>query len=221
MTIESSGGRPGSYNNVRAAPSALRVASYVLIEECVGKRFGSGGFQTYEFSNVIDWSQVEVMMDGGWFRPPPVAATFLTITVTGSNQNFNPGNYDPGVPNRLASAPATEATIKDPNAPDTSTRSHFWLERASRMHSGGSNSWWRYPDNQLSTEMAYECDIGLGNPSVNDCAHIQWDQLGPPSDSVAILPGVVQFFRSSKQRNAFFSLLSLFTLDFLLRLSKS
>ena len=111
-------------------------------------------------------------------------------------RKFNPGNYDPRVPEKLAAEPATEATIDNPIAPDANTRSNFWLQRALRMRSGGAVSWWQYQrDGQ---EMAYECDENLGIPSGNDCTHIQWNQLGPPSDSVTISPGVVRFFHSGK-----------------------
>ena len=145
------------------------------------------------------------MMDGGWLHPPPVSATFFTVTVSGSNRKFNPGNYDPDVPLRLANTLATPATIKSPNAPDARTRSQFWSERRARMQSGGSISWWQYQPNQLSDEMEYRCDINLGSPLANDCSHIQWDQLGPPSDSVTISSGDVQFFHSSKPRRYLFS----------------
>ena len=194
--------------------------SFTLIEECVHRRAGQGGFQTYVFSHAVDWSQVDAMADGGWLHPPPVSATFFTITISESNRKFNPGNFDPGVPLRFANAPATAATMKNPNAPDAHTRSQFWLEQRARMQSGGSTSWWQYQPNQLSDEMEYRCDIDLGSPSVNDCNHIQWDQLDPPSDSVTISSGGVKFFHYSKPRR-FFILSSFFTLNLCLHQPKS
>ena len=220
VTIESTGAPSGTFNVASAVPSAFKIAAYALIEECVNARGGQGGFVTYLFANVLDWSQDDVMMNGGWFTPPPDSATFFTVTVSDTDKLFNPGDYDPMVAQKLSYEPDTVATRSNALAPSQQYRSEFWMRRASDMRAGGPSSWWKYQTDDPSDEMEYECDRDLGAPPVNDCTHIQLDQLGPPSDSITITPGVVEFLHSSKQRKIEISFsLPIFTTDLLENLS--
>ena len=68
---------------------------------------------------------------------------------------------------------------------------------------GGTSTWWQIlpkPSNPKIDEMAYECDAKLGSPSMSDCSKIEWNQLGAPSDTVTVVPGMTQYLHSSKQQ---------------------
>ena len=67
----------------------------------------------------------------------------------------------------------------------------IWVSQAERMTQGGLVPWWQVPSQ--SSEMTYECDGGLGSPSLTDCAQIESSQLGPLGDTVALRPGATTF----------------------------
>ena len=169
-----------------------------------GAGFGSGlgGFTTFQFSNLVDWSQVEALEHGEWYRPPPVDVAFYTVTVSSSKRLFNPGSHDPTVPHRLAGEPPSAATLNNPNAPSQATRERFWDQRSLTMTPGGTNTWWA-PPQSYSNSMEYECDAHLGAPSIIDCNHLQWDELGPPSDTVTVSPSIAKSLHSSKHQKPF------------------
>lgn len=75
-------------------------------------------------------------------------------------------------------------------------------DRQKEMERGGSLTWWDDKAPQAPDEMQYECDAGLGTPSLADCTKIQWQGLGPPSDTVTVGPGTTKFLTSSKCREA-------------------
>lgn len=69
------------------------------------------------------------------------------------------------------------------------------------MSRGGTSTWWQiFPkiSNPKIDEMAYECDAKLGSPSTADCSKIEWNQLGAPSDTVTVVPGMTKYLHSSK-----------------------
>ena len=227
ITFEFAGGSPG-YDASPLVPLApFEVFSESVIRTCVqgerGTVSGLGGFSTMMFQNILDWSQVGAFETSGWYHPPPVRVVFFTsmfpisisflnpylinsqvtniftVTVSGTRRLFNPGNNDPAVPARLADLPPSTATLKNPNAPSQEMRHRFWTARSERMSRGGTYTWWGPPAGYTSS-MAYECDSQLGAPTTVDCTHIQWDELGPPSDSITVSPGTVRFLHSSKQR---------------------
>ena len=57
------------------------------------------------------------------------------------------------------------------------------------MHRGGDLTWWRKDTQQASDEMTYACNSNLGAPHAADCSQLDYSQLGPPSDTVAVGPG--------------------------------
>ena len=71
------------------------------------------------------------------------------------------------------------------------TNMAIWVSQAERMNQGGSVPWWEVPSQ--ASEMTYECNEGLGSPSIADCTQIESSQLGAPSDTVALHPGATTF----------------------------
>ena len=65
------------------------------------------------------------------------------------------------------------------------------------MSHGGDTPWWGTSSDPASEKMTYECDEGLGRPKEADCTHIEWDLLGPASDSLMVGPGVTTFLHQS------------------------
>ena len=73
-------------------------------------------------------------------------------------------------------------------------KSEMWNAKASGMIRGGSSpSWYNTPTEteSLSDEMTYECDSGLGSPTVADCSSVEWAQLGPASDTLSVGPNTI------------------------------
>ena len=58
------------------------------------------------------------------------------------------------------------------------------------MTRGSHRPWWGGHSPAPQDEMTYECDDLLGNPSVADCSRIEWNQIGPATDTIAVGPGV-------------------------------
>ena len=85
-------------------------------------------------------------------------------------------------------------------------RALVWLQSAAGMSRTGQTAWWT--EAASPDEMTYECDADLGSPLLTECTQIEWNQLGPasvspPSDTVTVGPGVVQFLHSSQLESIF------------------
>ena len=68
----------------------------------------------------------------------------------------------------------------------------------------GYQPWWSNDSGThnlapLSEElnMPYECDAGLGTPNATDCSHLEYSELGAPSDNVVISPDTPKILSSS------------------------
>ena len=68
------------------------------------------------------------------------------------------------------------------------------------MSRGGREPWWGYiPIAQQVNAMVYECDTKLGQPNANDCAHLEYSQIGTElTNTIRIEPGIVEFLHLSK-----------------------
>ena len=77
-------------------------------------------------------------------------------------------------------------------------RADYWNTQAKSMTRGGARPWWYPLSSSIVDEMNYECDAGLGRPSKVDCTQIEWQQLGAPSDSIAVGPEQITFLHSSE-----------------------
>lgn len=76
-------------------------------------------------------------------------------------------------------------------------RSIYWSNQAAAMSHGGNTPWWSLSVDPASDKMTYECDEDLGRPKETDCTHIEWNLLGPPSDSLTVGPGITTFLHQS------------------------
>ena len=111
----------------------------------------------------------------------------------------SPGDFDPVIPFYMASILGSAAQDSPLNSNVRSLQlanGWLWYNTATAMERPSSLPWWRYPVMTTPNEMTYECDASLGNPSAADCTNIEWNQLGPPSDSLTVQPGNTKFFHS-------------------------
>ena len=68
------------------------------------------------------------------------------------------------------------------------------------MHAGEHlRPWWQYLSLSPSQpdQMTYACDAHLGSPPEVDCSRLEYSQLGAPSDTVAVAPGVSKVLSSN------------------------
>lgn len=175
-------------------PTEVRAAATRVIEQCLGEDH-TGGFEVIGYDNLLDWifpDRGSIMVRGA---PYPTSSAFITVTVSGpSGKNTQPGNFDPGI---MAGILERFLALKQYAEPDSigymlgQAGLLVWKARTKRMELGGRIPWW--DETGSSNEVSYECDAGLGNPPIKDCAQLEWSQLGPPSDTVAIGPGHVTF----------------------------
>lgn len=129
---------------------------------------------------------------------------FITVTVSGPDgRQYKPGDTDPDIPTLLANKFADLGEPFDQVGDyQNPLFQHYWGaickldEKASEMKKGGSERWWD-PVKEQPDEMAYECDPKLGSPAAVDCVQIQWQGLGPPSDTIQVAPGVNKLFSTS------------------------
>lgn len=140
---------------------------------------------------------------------------FITVTVSGPNGRLRkPGDTDPSIPavladkfNQLAEPFDHAGEYENP------LFLHYWKavcqldERIDEMEKGSSERWWD-PVREQPDEMAYECDAKLGSPAAVDCTQIQWQGLGPPSDTIQVAPGVNKLFSTSRYLNRHLPLLN-------------
>ncbi|MCJ1223628.1 hypothetical protein MMC12_000271 [Toensbergia leucococca] len=109
---------------------------------------------------------------------------------------------DPAIPYTIAGQADTRAgELWDEGNEDTPLYEHFadivdrLDRREEQMQRGGSLTWWE--DSPLPPDqMVYECDANLGSPALVDCNQLQWQGLGPTSDTVTINPETPKFFSS-------------------------
>ena len=135
------------------------------------------------------------------------STAFITITVTHAESpksGKQPGNTDPAIPLVIgkymhAAVGGSEGSGQLPKI--RSIGGQMWELASTGMIRSSSTTWW-LSASQSSThdEMTYECDTALGSPAVVDCTQVEWNQLGPPSDTVRVGPGMVQFLHSSESK---------------------
>ena len=184
-------------------PDAIRAMALWLIQQCVGGN-GIGGFVTLAFANMLNHvTQLNTHPSNIY----PDSSTFLTMTIGGLDSiRFLPGDTDPLLPLAFAGYMAMQGQSKPPDSADrqiATIAAVYWSALAVEMESGGNIMWWDDQPSQTTDDMTYACETDLGSPSITDCTQIEWNQLGPasinpPSDTVTVGPGIVQFFHSSK-----------------------
>lgn len=193
ITVESAG--PNIPPFLWIIPGDVRIAATRVIQQCIGEEH-TGGFETLGYDNLLEWifpPAGDILLRGA---PYPSSTAFVTVTVSGpSGKNTRPGDFDPGITGSIIGRLATlKAYAQGESVSSLLSQAGMliWLARTKRMQLGGRIPWWA-PETDSSNEMSYECDAGLGSPSITDCAQLEWSQLGPPSDTVAIGPGHVTF----------------------------
>ena len=130
---------------------------------------------------------------------------FVTVTISGPEENLRkPGDTDPAIPLFLTDVEqdmALEGHLNNPNG--AAITNHFIASavrlsmRSQEMRRGGSLKWWE-TISPPADEMKYECDTKLGSPALVDCTKIEWQRLGPTSETVTLGPAATKFFSSSK-----------------------
>ena len=190
-----------SYWSLR--PSAFRDTAGWIIEQCVAQQL-TGGFGTVQFQNVVNWvtspsTTFENISQGPW----PYDATFFTVTIMPDIRFERPGYEDPAIGEALSDAMQKAGR----NAPANSDMAEHYSEGASRLFQqaqrmtprGSSHRAWykidtdpRGPDNP----MTYTCNADLGSPNPVDCGMLEYTQLGPPTDTITVGPGVSKFLSS-------------------------
>ena len=150
-----------------------------------------GGFATYHFSNLLDWSLSPIT---NLQNPTPAEASFVTVSLTSRrDSNKDPANNDPEIPIALAAGNLIASRLLPRGseaAKKTRDTSDYWNTIASSMVRGGYGPWWQRDSPAPQDEMIYECDDLLGNPSVADCSNIEWNQIDSASDTITVGPGV-------------------------------
>ncbi|KAL9004584.1 MAG: hypothetical protein Q9188_002593 [Gyalolechia gomerana] len=114
-----------------------------LVNECVGRAGGEGGFRTLDLGKLIDY----VIDPSSDLDRYPSSAAFLTVGVTTANmEKPSPGNYDPVIADTLAGA-LRDAVMSGPASGAARRtlvqRAGVFRDRAIRMSTGGSTyAWW-------------------------------------------------------------------------------
>ena len=136
-------------------------------------------------------------------------ANLITVTITGPQRKLRkPGDTDPAVLGPLITKMWEEFHAQEAmeQVLHYDVTEENLRNRQKEMTRGGSLTWWDSESSPARDEMRYECDTGLGAPGLVDCTKIQWQGLGPPSDTLTVGPGSAKFFTSSKCLPALISL---------------
>ncbi|KAL9116589.1 MAG: hypothetical protein Q9187_006886 [Circinaria calcarea] len=191
-----------SSDTVWISPDFIRGMANWVLEQCVRKPGRLGGFVTGNLANYRDLLLAQYLVNPTSWHHAPVspAYAFITVTVSGPWEKIrSPGEYDPAVPHQLARA-VQQAAMTEPER--SSVRSKYQnlaksLTLAALDTPRSSNHRWTRNPPGLDT-MTYECDSKLGVPRPIDCIQIAYSQLGFPSDTISIRPGIDKLLSLSK-----------------------
>ena len=133
------------------------------------------------------------------------STAFITITVCNSDSpkwGKEPGNTDPAIAEAIGQymhGAAGGETTSSEMKKIRSIGGQMWELASTGMLRSSSTTWWlSASQSSAHDEMTYECDTSLGSPVVADCAQVEWNQLGPPSDTLTVGPQNVHFLHSSR-----------------------
>ncbi|MCJ1234526.1 hypothetical protein MMC14_002487 [Varicellaria rhodocarpa] len=179
-------------------PRTLRALVAVTIQTCVVGS-GRGGFSTMGIERLFNYLRDPNPSTSPYIDPIPDNTAFITATVHGINLiNPTPGDQDPSVPLALSSLFGLQASLQTEDSHEryiSLMESALYLGDASGQP--GDRAWWDRGSTGSETaqkallasdEMIYECNSRLGSPSSVYCSQIEWSQLGPPSDMLALDP---------------------------------
>ena len=127
---------------------------------------------------------------------------FFTLTISNIPGQKQPGDHDPSVATAISDYNVflnrNKNTHNSPAALKSEKNIQKWTDQSARMGRGETVPFWKTESPPESNdEMNYECDANLGSPAEVDCAQIEWNQLGPPSDTVEVGPEKVTFLHSN------------------------
>lgn len=106
-----------------------------------------------------------------------------------------PGDNDPATVGRLREA-VRDAYAARPELPSLRAYSLYFSLHSLFMKRSESEPWWALTL-PLGDTMSYDCDAKLGSPSAVDCSHLEYSQLGYPSDTLILEPNVMKTLTSS------------------------
>ena len=184
-------------------PLDLKKMAAQTIQKCAVMSGGMGGYSTYKFDSMLDF----LMSDHDDLNEPskwPSSTSFITVTISSLNHQFQSGDKDPSIPYVIATK--IDDRFKDFN-PSIIHRlfptTFVFLENlanAGFTMAENDNPWWQFnslPKALPSDEMTYLCDADLGSPESADCSHIEWSELAPDSDPLRVGPGAVTFLHQN------------------------
>ena len=124
----------------------------------------------------------------------------MTLEISGQPPARNPGNVAPAVAYAVAdnldghANPANSAAARNGHQ-----NAEAFRDQGARMEEDGNTDWWDLIPSSAGSndEMDYACDSDLGSPAEVDCTQIEWNQLSPVSDNLAVAPGAPTFLHSN------------------------
>ena len=195
MTVELAG-HSSSPRGLIVRPSAIKTLSAQIATQCSALRGGIGGFGTIGLQSVMDYLGTGSDFLARVRDPWPANSAFMTVTVSGNTgPNKHPGSTDPALPIYLALTRGLDTTV-----------AKALQDKAAGMQRGGYTVWWDFTvssseSGSTAAAVEYQCDSGLGSPSVVDCTQVEWSQLGPTgsasSDTVTVSPGAPTFLHQN------------------------
>lgn len=127
-------------------------------------------------------------------------STYLTVTVHPKGRDPpQAGNFDPSVAVLVAEYLKfrQRGTTRDIWNKLNKAISDFTL-RTQKMYAGGKTTPWWGATAGMANKMSYECDAALKAPAQVDCAQVEWSELGPDEQDVALGPTLSRILTSSK-----------------------
>ncbi|MCJ1233974.1 hypothetical protein MMC14_001932 [Varicellaria rhodocarpa] len=217
ITIDVAG--PNKPTSVRASPDFFLGSALWVIARCVVVGFGTGGFATASIRNIINFStNIDNLVTvpyppstafytvlvgnlhsvnkrpGVPYLNPLQANSLFTPPLKNIQANPSPPDTDPAIPIEIAAYNLIQFQFS--NLSPASLERRVWAYNADSYHRqslasarGSPQPWYTRAIAAAEDTMTYECDAGLGNPAVEDCSQIRWDQVKPGGDSLAVAPG--------------------------------
>ncbi|MCJ1256455.1 hypothetical protein MMC24_004276 [Lignoscripta atroalba] len=202
ISVEYAGPDYAAPSFIDLVPDEIRGMAGYVINQCALQGNGVGGFITGRMADLVGYIRIS-----GRFNAQPGDRTnvgFVTVTISGPEENLRkPGDTDPAIPLFLTDVEqdmALEGHLNNPNG--AAITNHFIASavrlsmRSQEMRRGGSLKWWE-TISPPADEMKYECDTKLGSPALVDCTKIEWQRLGPTSETVTLGPAATKFFSSN------------------------
>ena len=200
------GGENFNYHNqqISLIPSRIQGLAAFVIDRCVATQ-SIGGYVTDGLEGMVEYIErlPTDMDDIAQFptnaQPFPASARFITVTVSGlRNGPPDTPNKDDDIPNRLSDELQSHSSQPGHSMflVGIHLRAFRLLAAKLLMLEGKISNWWD-GDPTNPSHIFYECDSKLGSPTKSDCTQLEYSQLGPPSDTLAIRPEAAKLLSSN------------------------